>query len=154
MYLAVNEFKSVMAPNLVLKKILPVEVPEDDDAKQIDYIYEQPPQELLGELLPRYVEMSIYRAMLESNFGGTCGAHDGHGHGDFECRRRDPDADVEYEPGAASQPSRAKLSRLSAARPRCKRSSLWQKAVAEGRVVQVAGPTIEIQFPEGHIPKI
>ncbi|MGI9071328.1 MAG: F0F1 ATP synthase subunit beta [Bryobacteraceae bacterium] len=27
-------------------------------------------------------------------------------------------------------------------------------AVAEGRVVQVAGPTIEIQFPEGHIPKI
>ncbi|MGI8961330.1 MAG: F0F1 ATP synthase subunit beta [Bryobacteraceae bacterium] len=27
-------------------------------------------------------------------------------------------------------------------------------AVAEGHVVQVAGPTIEIQFPEGHIPKI
>jgi F-type H+-transporting ATPase subunit beta len=27
-------------------------------------------------------------------------------------------------------------------------------AVAEGRVIQVAGPTIEIQFPEGHIPKI
>jgi F-type H+/Na+-transporting ATPase subunit beta len=26
--------------------------------------------------------------------------------------------------------------------------------VAEGHVVQVAGPTIEIQFPEGHIPKI
>jgi F-type H+-transporting ATPase subunit beta len=26
--------------------------------------------------------------------------------------------------------------------------------VAEGRVIQVAGPTIEIQFPEGHIPKI
>src|SRR3954449_1915898 len=26
--------------------------------------------------------------------------------------------------------------------------------VAEGHVVQVAGPTIEIQFPEGHVPKI
>ena len=26
--------------------------------------------------------------------------------------------------------------------------------VAEGKVIQVAGPTIEIQFPEGHIPKI
>ena len=25
---------------------------------------------------------------------------------------------------------------------------------AEGHVVQVAGPTIEIQFPEGHVPKI
>ena len=29
-----------------------------------------------------------------------------------------------------------------------------QQAVAEGRVIQVAGPTIEIEFPEGHIPKI
>jgi F-type H+-transporting ATPase subunit beta len=26
--------------------------------------------------------------------------------------------------------------------------------VVEGRVVQVAGPTIEIEFPEGHVPKI
>lgn len=64
-YLAVNEFKSVMAPNLVLRKILPVELPEGD-ADQIDYIYEQPPGELLRTLLPRYVEMEIYRALLES----------------------------------------------------------------------------------------
>ncbi len=63
-YIVVNEFKNVMAPNLVSKKILPVEVPEGGE--QIDYIYEQPPQELLSALLPRYVEMSIYRAMLES----------------------------------------------------------------------------------------
>ncbi len=27
-------------------------------------------------------------------------------------------------------------------------------AVAEGKVIQVAGPTIDIQFPEGHVPKI
>ncbi|MBV9404138.1 MAG: F0F1 ATP synthase subunit gamma, partial [Acidobacteriaceae bacterium] len=39
-YIAVNEFKSVMAPNLVIRKILPVEVPEGGE--QIDYIYEQP----------------------------------------------------------------------------------------------------------------
>jgi F-type H+-transporting ATPase subunit gamma len=64
-YLVVNEFKSVMAPNLVTKKILPVEIPEGG-GEQIDYIYEQPPYELLSELLPRYVEMSIYRALLES----------------------------------------------------------------------------------------
>jgi F-type H+-transporting ATPase subunit gamma len=64
-YLAVNEFKSVMAPNLVLRKVLPVELPEEN-ADQIDYIYEQPPGELLRTLLPRYVEMEIYRAMLES----------------------------------------------------------------------------------------
>ena len=64
-YLVVNEFKSVMAPNIVLRKILPVEVPESGET--VDYIYEQPAHELLSELLPRYIEMSIYRAMLESN---------------------------------------------------------------------------------------
>ncbi|HWF48136.1 MAG TPA: ATP synthase F1 subunit gamma [Bryobacteraceae bacterium] len=81
-YLAVNEFKSVMAPNIAMKKILPVELPSENENKEpakgkteeerdqpgrIDYIYEQPPDELLRELLPRYVEMEIYRAMLESN---------------------------------------------------------------------------------------
>jgi F-type H+-transporting ATPase subunit gamma len=65
-YVIVNEFKSVMAPNLVTRKILPVEIPEGDKNQTIDYIYEQPPGELLATLLPRYVEMSIYRAMLES----------------------------------------------------------------------------------------
>jgi F-type H+-transporting ATPase subunit gamma len=64
-YIAVNEFKNVMAPSLVTKKILPVEVPEGGE--QIDYIYEQPPSELLSTLLPRYVEMEIYRSLLESN---------------------------------------------------------------------------------------
>ena len=64
-YLVVNEFKSVMAPNLVLKKILPVELPAGG-GEQIDYIWEQSPKEILSDLLPRYVEMSIYRAMLES----------------------------------------------------------------------------------------
>jgi F-type H+-transporting ATPase subunit gamma len=64
-YLIVNEFKSVMAPNLVVNKILPVELPAEG-GEQIDYIWEQPPKELLSDLLPRYVEMSIYRALLES----------------------------------------------------------------------------------------
>jgi F-type H+-transporting ATPase subunit gamma len=63
-YIAVNEFKNVMAPNLVLRKVLPVQMPEGGE--QVDYIFEQPPQELLRVLLPRYVEMEIYRAMLES----------------------------------------------------------------------------------------
>jgi F-type H+-transporting ATPase subunit gamma len=64
-YIAVNEFKSVMAPSLVTKKVLPVEVPEGGE--QIDYIYEQAPQELLSTLVPRYIQMEIYRALLESN---------------------------------------------------------------------------------------
>ncbi len=64
-YIAVNEFKNVMAPRLVLRKILPIELPEEKDNRP-DYIYEEPPHELLKALLPRYVEMEIYRALLES----------------------------------------------------------------------------------------
>ena len=58
-YLAGNQFKSVMAPNLVLRKFMPVEVPEDEKrrtrktlrkkgATDLDYIYEQPPEEFLA----------------------------------------------------------------------------------------------------------
>jgi len=63
-YLFSNEFKSVMMPVLAQTRILPIEVPEI--AAQVEYIYEQPPAELLGSLLPRYVKLLIYRAFLES----------------------------------------------------------------------------------------
>ena len=63
-YLFSNEFKSVMMPVLAQTRILPIEVPET--AAQVEYIYEQPPAELLGSLLPRYVKLLIYRAFLES----------------------------------------------------------------------------------------
>ncbi len=64
MYVVVNNFKSMMASRLVVTKILPVDFSEDRE--QIDYIYEQPPNQLLEGLLPRYIESQIYRAMLES----------------------------------------------------------------------------------------
>jgi F-type H+-transporting ATPase subunit gamma len=63
-YLFVNEFKSVVAPNPIGVRILPIEVPKS--AAPADYIYEQPPEEMLGSLLPRYVKMRMYRALLES----------------------------------------------------------------------------------------
>jgi F-type H+-transporting ATPase subunit gamma len=64
-HLVVNNFKSMMASQLVTSQILPVELPKKQE--QIDYIYEQPPGELLAALLPRYIEAQIYRAMLESD---------------------------------------------------------------------------------------
>jgi F-type H+-transporting ATPase subunit gamma len=64
-YLIYNEFKSVIAQKLTLLRVLPVEVPEGRGA--IEYLYEQPPEQLLESLLPRYVEMAIYGAMLESS---------------------------------------------------------------------------------------
>jgi F-type H+-transporting ATPase subunit gamma len=63
-YLLYNEFKSVVAQKLTLSRVLPVEMPEQ--AAAVDYIYEQPPAEMLEALLPRYVEMEFYRALLES----------------------------------------------------------------------------------------
>jgi F-type H+-transporting ATPase subunit gamma len=35
-------------------------------ASQVDYIYEQPPEELFRDLLPRYISVQLFRAMLES----------------------------------------------------------------------------------------
>jgi F-type H+-transporting ATPase subunit gamma len=63
-YLFVNEFKSVMAANLTATRVLPIEVPKSPSVA--DYIYEQPPEELLGSLLPRYVKVQVFRALLES----------------------------------------------------------------------------------------
>ncbi len=74
-----------MVPTLTVEKLLPVESirdEEDDSAAQrcgrkekagdgnetpIDYIYEQPEEQILAKLLPRYVETQILRAMLESS---------------------------------------------------------------------------------------
>jgi len=73
-YIVFSEFKTVMTPNLVIEKLLPVEAirADEESAKekesaQIDYIYEQPPEQILGKLLPRYIETQILRAMLESS---------------------------------------------------------------------------------------
>ena len=63
-YLFVNEFKGLMASKLTALRILPIEVPKSQST--VDYIYEQKPAELLGSLLPRYVKMQIFRALLES----------------------------------------------------------------------------------------
>jgi len=63
-YLFVNEFKSVMAPTLSETRLLPIEVPQAQE--QVDYIYEQKPEELLGTLLPRYIKLQVYSALLES----------------------------------------------------------------------------------------
>ena len=64
-YIAVNHFKSMLSSNLVIQKILPVELPAGGESAG-NYIFEQPPEELLAQALPRYVENQVFRAMLES----------------------------------------------------------------------------------------
>jgi F-type H+-transporting ATPase subunit gamma len=74
-YIVFNEFKSVLAQILRLEKLLPIEpdrglAGEESQEKSkdvpIDYLYEQPPGEILGRLLPRYVQVQIFRALAES----------------------------------------------------------------------------------------
>jgi len=66
-YILFNEFKSVVAQRLTLTRVLPAEMPDGaGDAGAIDYIYDQPPAEMIADLLPRYVETLFFRALLES----------------------------------------------------------------------------------------
>ena len=64
-YLIYNEFKSVLSQTIVVKRMLPVKIPESAAGSR-EYIYEQPPEEIFRTLLPKYVETNIYQAMVES----------------------------------------------------------------------------------------
>ncbi|MGH9452809.1 MAG: ATP synthase F1 subunit gamma [Terriglobia bacterium] len=62
-----NEFKSILVQRLVVERRLPVKaVPPAEPENLVDYIYEEPAEEIFSHLLPRYVEAEIYRALLES----------------------------------------------------------------------------------------
>jgi F-type H+-transporting ATPase subunit gamma len=68
-YVINNDFKSVMNQTLSVMQILPVDLPAaapDASGEVRDYIYEQSPLEMLERLIPRYVEVAIFRAMLET----------------------------------------------------------------------------------------
>jgi F-type H+-transporting ATPase subunit gamma len=75
-----NEFKSVMQQRVAVERLLPITAidegglgsaagstgsalrTEDD----VDYLYEPGPQKIFEDLLPRHIEIQIYRALLES----------------------------------------------------------------------------------------
>ena len=73
-FLIYNEFKSVLSQRVVLEQLLPVSrgnVEQEEERPQqaanlVDYIYEQPPEQMFSTLLPRLVETQIFRALLES----------------------------------------------------------------------------------------
>jgi F-type H+-transporting ATPase subunit gamma len=81
-YLIYNEFKSVIQQRIVVEKLLPLgsdDVQTTQAQASVDYIFEQPPQEILNRLLPRYVEIQVFRALLESaaaEHGGRMAAMD------------------------------------------------------------------------------
>jgi F-type H+-transporting ATPase subunit gamma len=86
-HLVYNEFKSVIAQRVVTEQLLPIprraledaalppkpgaeatgEGGSQKSAPVIDYLYEPSPQALFNALIPRYVEIQVWRALLESN---------------------------------------------------------------------------------------
>ncbi len=65
-YLVYAQFISTMLQRPIVEQILPVEPAAIPTAQNVDYIYEPGPHMVLGELLPRFVEMQVYHAILES----------------------------------------------------------------------------------------
>ena len=69
-YLVYNEFKSVMSQRVVVERLLPIprlEVADEAGAgPTVDYLYEPSPEEIFRDLIPRHVQIQVYRALLES----------------------------------------------------------------------------------------
>ncbi len=69
-YLAYNEFKSVLQQRLVIVPLLPIpraEFEQGDVTAHVEYLYEPDPKSIFDTLLPRHVEIQVYRALLESS---------------------------------------------------------------------------------------
>ena len=65
-YLAYTRFVSTMSQQPVVEKLLPVTPAELAAPERVGYIYEPDNLMVLGSLLPRFVEMEVFHALLES----------------------------------------------------------------------------------------
>jgi F-type H+-transporting ATPase subunit gamma len=66
-YLLFNAFRSVMSQDITLERLLPIAPPAgSEEAVPAQYIYEPSQGELLAELLPKHIEVQIFKALLES----------------------------------------------------------------------------------------
>jgi len=65
--LVYNYFKSALTQEITYEKVLPIETDsETEDGSQIDYLYEPTKKGILNELLPKYVQVRVQRAIQES----------------------------------------------------------------------------------------
>ena len=67
-FLVYNEFKSVIQQRLVIDRLLPIERhalrPQEPS---LDYLYEPEPAAIFATILPKHVEVQVWKALLESN---------------------------------------------------------------------------------------
>ncbi len=77
--LVYNEFRSVISQRVVVDQLLPIKREDvahtpashggspDAGYLPVEYLYDPSAQEIFNQLLPRHVEVQVYRALLESN---------------------------------------------------------------------------------------
>jgi F-type H+-transporting ATPase subunit gamma len=68
-YVSFSEFVTTATQRPVIRQLLPIEPPAmegDGEAFLSDYIFEPSPEVVLARLLPRYIEMQIYEAILQN----------------------------------------------------------------------------------------
>jgi F-type H+-transporting ATPase subunit gamma len=67
-WLVYNEFKSVVQQRIVLEPLLPIQrLEHPDDTSRLEYLYDEPPETIFANLLPRHVEAQVFRALLEAS---------------------------------------------------------------------------------------
>ena len=68
--LVYNEFKSVTSQRVVVERLLPIEAMRaPEELAPLDFIYEPSPGAILENLLPKHIEVQVYRALMESLAG-------------------------------------------------------------------------------------
>jgi F-type H+-transporting ATPase subunit gamma len=65
--LVYNEFRSAASQRVVVETLLPIQSPAGSgEAAGVEYLFEPSPAAILETLLPRHVEVQVYRALMES----------------------------------------------------------------------------------------
>ncbi len=64
-FLVYNEFKSAISQKVTLKQLLPVET-AGEESGGVGFLYEPARRELLQTLVPRHLEVQVWRALLDS----------------------------------------------------------------------------------------
>jgi F-type H+-transporting ATPase subunit gamma len=66
-HIVYNEFKTVIAQKVVVEQLLPIRKLELDPREApLDYLYEPSPGAIFDAILPKHVEIQVWRALLES----------------------------------------------------------------------------------------
>ena len=73
LYIAYNEFRNIAIQRTKIERLLPIpsidSVEELEPERRVEYIYEPSEETIIGEILPAYIKMMIYRSLLETAAG-------------------------------------------------------------------------------------